>query len=205
MAQLLYREWFVEFRFPGHEKVKMVESKLGKIPEGWKVKKLQKIANISWGDTTITKSSYKNSGYLAYSASGPDGFLDYYDYKKDGIVLSAIGAACGKTWYAKGKWSCIKNTIRFWSTNKFIGNEYLYLLTNNDNFWHKRGGAQPFISQKDIQKTKVIIPSAKTNKKFSRNISPIFKEVQNLKFQNKCLTKKRDLLLPKLMSGEIEV
>lgn len=205
IAQLLYREWFVEFRYPGHERCKFVDSELGKIPEGWQIDKLRKYADISWGDTSVTKASYQETGYVAYSASGPDGYMEYFDYDRDGIVLSAIGAACGKTWFTKGKWSCIKNTIRFWSTNKSTGNEYLYLMSNNDSFWNKRGGAQPFISQTDIQNTKVIIPEISIGEQFTGLISPMFDLIHNIMQQNKQLTKMRDLLLPKLMSGEIDV
>ena len=53
---------------------------------------LQDILDIQWGDTKTTKSSYLPEGYVAFSASGPDGYLDKFDYDQDGIVLSAIGA-----------------------------------------------------------------------------------------------------------------
>ena len=70
MARALYREWFVQFRFPGHESVPRVPSPLGPIPQGWAVKRLGDIASISWGDTSTTKASYVDYGYAAYSASG---------------------------------------------------------------------------------------------------------------------------------------
>lgn len=118
MARSLYREWFVNFRFPGHEKVKMVSSPTGKVPGGWSIVSLGDLADIQWGDTSTTKASYVAYGFTAYSASGPDGFLDHADIIHDGVVLSAIGAQCGKSWYARGSWSCIKNTIRFWGTDQ---------------------------------------------------------------------------------------
>ena len=65
------------------------------------------VADVSWGDTSTTKKSYSSSGFDAYSASGRDGLLPYFDYDRTGVVISAIGAECGKTWLAKGKWSCI--------------------------------------------------------------------------------------------------
>ena len=66
---------------------------------------------VDWGDTSKTKSSYTSDGYPAYSASGPDGYMKTFDYASPGIVLSAIGANCGVTYFADGKWSAIKNTI----------------------------------------------------------------------------------------------
>jgi len=59
MAQLIYREWFVKFRFPGHEKVRMVDSELGPIPEGWEVKRLGEVCNIVMGQSP--KSKYYNT------------------------------------------------------------------------------------------------------------------------------------------------
>lgn len=52
-----YREWFVNFRFPGHEKVKMVSSPTGKVPGGWSIVSLGDLADIQWGDTSTTKAS----------------------------------------------------------------------------------------------------------------------------------------------------
>ena len=73
--------------------------------------KLGEIADVNWGDTSVTKASYVPNGYPAYSATGCDGFLPYADFDREAIVLSAIGARAGKTWFVDGKWSCIKNTI----------------------------------------------------------------------------------------------
>jgi type I restriction enzyme S subunit len=125
----------------------------------WRTVKLGDVADVSWGDTNVTKASYVASGFPAYSASGSDGFLPYADFDRTGIVLSAIGAECGKTWLAKGKWSCIKNTLRFWSTDPNVETEYLYWVTRNPVIWPKRGSAQPFISQGDARAMEIRIPS----------------------------------------------
>jgi len=120
--------------------------------------RLGEVADVNWGDTSVTKSSYVERGYTAYSATGPDGFLPYADYDREAIILSAIGARCGKTWFADGKWSCIKNTIRFWSTDGRLDNRYLYWTTNNEDFFPKRGAAQPFITIGDARKVKIPLP-----------------------------------------------
>ena len=114
--------------------------------------------DLTWGDTNTTKNSYVEEGYLAFSAGGPDGKLDHYDYDREGIVLSAIGADCGKTWFAEGKWSCIKNTIRFWSTSNDLDNYYLFLATKDKDFWPRKGGAQPFIPQGDARNCVIPLP-----------------------------------------------
>jgi type I restriction enzyme S subunit len=205
MARRLYEEWFVQFRFPGHEGVEFKESELGLIPEGWTVKCLGEVADLKWGDTRTTKKSYLEHGYVAYSAAGADGFLSYYDFDRPGIVLSAIGANCGATWFARGKWSCIKNTIRFWSKDDGISEEYLYLATYGSDFWPKRGAAQPFISQEDARSCKLLAPPKALGYDFSELVGPLFKMVDSLSQANKNLRSQRDLLLPKLISGEIDV
>ena len=124
----------------------------------WRKVTLGEVADVSWGDTSTTKSSYTDTGFPAYSASGQDGYLPYSDFRRSGVVLSAIGANCGKTWLAKGQWSCIKNTIRFWSTDAAVDTEFLYWKTRNSQIWPKRGSAQPFISQGDARALELELP-----------------------------------------------
>ena len=205
MARAPYREWFVEFRFPGHEKVPRVPSSLGDIPQGWEVRKLGDIVNISWGDTATTKASYVEEGYPAYSASGLDGKLDHYDFDRVGVVLSAIGAQCGKTWLARGKWSCIKNTIRFWSKDECVTTEFLFMATEGQKFWPRRGAAQPFISQGDAERIDLLIPDSGTMRRFTAFAADALKQIATLQAQIEILCRTRDLLLPKLITGEIDL
>lgn len=125
---------------------------------------LQDILDIQWGDTKTTKASYVSDGYLAYSATGPDGFLEKFDYDREGIVLSAIGANCGSTFFATGKWSCIKNTIRILPKGDAIDLKYFFYMTKAPDFWPIRGSAQPFISQTDIRELYVQIPEISVQK-----------------------------------------
>jgi type I restriction enzyme S subunit len=127
-------------------------------PTDWKRNQLGSVADVNWGDTSVTKASYVDSGFPAYSASGPDGFLPYADFDRVGVVLSAIGADCGKTWLAKGKWSCIKNTLRFWATDTEVDTAFLFWLTRDPAIWPKRGSAQPFISQGDARALEIAYP-----------------------------------------------
>jgi restriction endonuclease S subunit len=119
---------------------------------------LEDIFDINWGDTNITKKSYVEHGYKAFSAKGQDGFLKKYDFDERGIVLSAIGADCGKCFFATEKWSAIKNTITLIpKNNKFNHLELIYEILNDKNFWTINGGAQPFISLASAKKSKICI------------------------------------------------
>jgi restriction endonuclease S subunit len=129
------------------------------------------LADLNWGDTNTTKSSYVTEGerYPAYSAGGRDGYLDHFDYDRTAVVLSAIGALAGKTWLATGKWSCIKNTIRFFSRDEAVAStKFLYWVTSTSNFWPRRGSAQPFISKGDADKAPVPLPPIEVQREIVR-------------------------------------
>ena len=228
MAQAIFQSWFVDFdpvraKMAGESREsickrlkltpeildlfpdRLVDSELGEIPEGWSYSRLGDVADVNWGNTRVTKKFYVNQGYLAYSATGPDGFLPYYEHDHVGVVVSAIGANSGYTWLALGKWSTIKNTIRFWSDSADMNTEYLYLATHNINFWPLRGSAQPFISQTDARNKKILHPSKNLAKVFGESASKLFQVVHQKERKSQYLIHLRDTLLPKLISGEIRV
>lgn len=205
MARGLFEEWFVRLRFPGHESVPLHNTPDGPLPEGWRQTTLGDLADIQWGDTNTTKKAYTEEGYTAYSASGPDGFMDHFDFDRVGVVLSAIGAKCGKTWLARGKWSCIKNTMRFWSKKAGISTEYLFIATLGADKWPKRGAAQPFVSLGDAKKIAVLEPSNEVSFAFGAVAANALELAENLRATNQRLAASRDLLLPRLMSGQLSV
>lgn len=113
MAQALYREWFVHFRFPGHEKVQMVDSPLGRIPEGWEVKKLNEICElIDYGYTASSEKEPIGPKFLRITdivpymidwdtvpyCEMPDDKLEKYQLSEGDIVIARTGATTG---YAK--------------------------------------------------------------------------------------------------------
>jgi len=149
--------------------------------------RLGDVTNLNWGDTKTTKKSYTHVGFPAYSATGQDGFLPYHDFDCTGVVLSAIGANCGRTWLAKGKWSCIKNTIRFWSTSPKANTEYLYWLTREPDFWPKRGSAQPFISQGDAWAIRVSLPPIREQEAIARLLTTLNNKIEMNRRMNETL------------------
>ncbi|WP_372622491.1 restriction endonuclease subunit S [Falsiroseomonas sp.] len=137
------------------------------MPESWRSVRLGDVAEVRWGDTSTTKASYIPTGFLAYSATGPDGFLDHFDHQGPGIVLSAIGAQCGKSWFADGQWSCIKNTIYVKGLPEHADTRFLFYVTSAPDFWPKRGAAQPFISQGDARAKELLLPSLPTQRRIA--------------------------------------
>jgi type I restriction enzyme, S subunit len=209
MARAIFKDWFVDFG-PTRAKMEKQQAYLasefwslfpdrldnhGK-PEGWELVRLGDVGDLNWGDTNTTKASYVGDGYKAFSAAGPDGFLSYADFDR---------AKCGQTWFTSGKWSCIKNTIRFWSTDPSVSDEYLYQMTYDGSFWPKRGSAQPFISQTDARNCRLIKPGRMLARIYGDVSGPLFDKASANEKENRALAQTRDLLLPKLMSGEIRV
>ena len=126
--------------------------------------RLGAVADVNWGNTAVTKKAYVQQGFQAYSASGPDGFVDWAEHDTPGVVVSAIGAQCGKTWYAQGQWTPIKNTLWFRSTDPEVETRFLYYATADPSAWPRRGAAQPFISKGDAQDLPLMLPALETQR-----------------------------------------
>ena len=124
----------------------------------WPMVELEEICIVDWGNTNLTKSSYKNNGqYLAVSATGGDGRIEHFEHEVGVTVLSAIGANCGKVFYPQERFTAIKNTITFTPERTKVLPKYLfYVLSEND--FPVRGGGQPFMSKGDVQKYKIPLP-----------------------------------------------
>ena len=219
MARALFQSWFVDFdpvraKLDGSQTIgldaataalfpnEFEDSELGHIPKGWEIKPFGDVADVNWGDTSTTKKSYVPKGFTAYSAAGPDGFLAYHDYNRTGVVVSAIGSA-GLSWLALGKWSCIKNTIRFWAIAPGISTEYLYHATKGQEKWPMRGSVQPFISQGDARAMRILAPANGLAERFGEVVRPWLVKIEANKTESRILTALRDTLLPKLLSGEL--
>jgi type I restriction enzyme S subunit len=162
------------------------------IPADWKELRIGEFCDANWGNTAITKSSYVNSGITAFSASGPDGFVSWHERIGDGIVLSAIGALCGKTWLAEGKWTPIKNTIWMQVQSPDFSTKYLYYATGDPKFWPSRGAAQPFIGLGDVRNLKVQLPPLKEQEAIAEALSDADAAVESL---ITLIAKKRDAKL----------
>lgn len=124
----------------------------------WEVVPLKNITKIEWGNTRITKKSYVSSGFPAYSASGQDGFLPTHEWTGPAVILSAIGARCGKCFFADGNWTAIKNTIVIQGNPEFIDHKYLFLYLNDEKKWTISGTGQPFITMGKAKEIHIPLP-----------------------------------------------
>ena len=169
--------------------------------DDWQSTTLGEIADVSWGNTSVTKKAYSDRGYTAYSASGPDGQVEWFEHDEPGVVLSAIGAQCGKTWLATGKWTPIKNTIWFKGNSAGL-TEFLHVATCNPTVWPKRGQAQPFISLGDAKALQLLLPPMSEQQRIINLVGSFDEQISALETQIDAARATRSGVLSELLSGD---
>ena len=225
MVQALYREWFVRFRFPGHENVPLVPTPLGDIPQGWKVVKVEDAVHIN-PKTTVPRDGEKHfvpMGAVPHKTMLID--VSQVEMRtgnsgskfKNGDTLFARITPClenGKTAFVSFLPS---DDVAFGSTefivlrSKTVCPEYVYLLARSDPFRDNAiksmSGAtgRQRVQEKCFDKYLIAHPDLATITSFSSAVEPMFKAVFILAKKNAVLRKTRDLLLPRLISGELDV
>lgn len=222
MAQLLYREWFVELRFPGYEKHRFVDSELGKIPEGWKVGTLGDLV-YEVKNTTRRGKHLENKPYVPIDRIDSKSFtLKNYDswkeaqsslllFEKDDILFGAMRPYFHKVAIAPYS-GVTRSTCLILRPTQGKYQLYFSLLTIfQDEFIDhaslvSQGSTIPYAVWNGVlEKTEIIVPNKEILISFNEVIEPLVNLAFLLSEQNKVLATSRDLLLPKLMSGEIDV
>lgn len=224
MAQALYREWFVNFRFLGHEKVKIVDSPLGKIPEGWEVVPVTEAVEVK-PKTKVPKEGEKP--FVPMGSLSNDSMLIANVEKKagnsgakfkNGDTLFARITPClenGKTGFVQflpdDESTACGSTEFIVLRSKTLCPEYVYLMARSnefrDNAIKSMSGAtgRQRVSERCFNQFFIAQPSQKVLDVFSGHIGPVFRNVHVLAKKNENLRQVRDLLLPKLISGAIDV
>lgn len=201
LAQALFKSWFVDFEpFKDGE---FVESELGMIPEGWKVGKLGDVANISSGKRPPMKQSVMTEAINIplIGASSVMGFTNDILYNKPIIVIGRVGTHGIVQRFNTPCWPS-DNTLVIESTNY----EYVYqILKTIDYKGLNRGSTQPLITQTDVKNQVILIPNENVLYDYNEIVSRIMDKSNNNLSEITHLANLRDTLLPKLMSGEIDV
>ncbi len=208
MAQAIYKEWFVYFRFPGHEKVKMIDSKteFGKIPAGWAVKNLVDKVNIFRGKNITKNTIVEGKNPVVAGGLGPAYFHNKANAEGPVITVSASGANAGHVnLYHEDIWASDCSYINKSST-PFV--YYYYLLLKDRQIevtGLQRGSAQPHVYPKDLARLSIADAPEELTRAFEEKANSLFGVINNLQARNQKLRQARDLLLPKLVTGDIEV
>lgn len=216
MAQLIYREWFIKFRFPGHENVKMVKSELGMIPQGWEVKELDEICHVEMGQSPKSEFYNKSGEGLPFH----QGVTDFGDrFPTDRVyctiqkrtadrddVLFSVRAPVGRMNVANKKIVIGRGLSAIRSKS---GNQAFLLQQLKDRFQKEDimgvGTIFNAVRKSDLLEIQLLAPPDLLITEFEKTVAPIFSSLGNLTKQNNKLRKTRDLLLPKLISGELDV
>ena len=203
-AQAIFKSWFVDFE--PFKNGKFIDSELGKIPEGWRVEKLGQILNIRYGKN-LPQTKLKISGYPVYGANGQIGFYSEYMFKSPQVLVSCRGAASGKVNIStKNSFITNNSLILDYTTSKTLSFEYLkYYALRADFSPFVTGSAQPQITIETISSAKILVPNKQIMNKFNLTIFPILNAIFKNNEESCYLSQLRDTLLPKLMSGEIDV
>lgn len=199
IAQAIYREWFVHFRFPGHEDVEMVESELGLVPAGWEVVKLRDVIELAYGKG-LRKADRKPGPIPVYGSSG---IIDYHDeglVGGPGIVVGRKGNVGSVFWSEED--FCPIDTTFYVVTD--VSLHYVYYNLQHQNFIDNHA-AVPGLSRNQAYSLPFVLPEPGVLRKFESIIDPIFQQIRCLTAKNENLRETRDLLLPKLVSGEVDV
>lgn len=213
-AEELYKEWFVRFRFPGHEtrELKNVQirgwtlsgSKSLNIPLNWEFCSFSKIGSFIRGKNITSDKMILGVIPVISAGLEPSGFHKKANVKGPSITISASGANAGymslhfsDIWVA----DCSYYQSTDWLWFAYCALKFLQPVITNMQI----GAAQPHVYPKHIDKLFIVVPDNDILRKYNLLVDPIFKEIKNLQEQNTFLSNQRDYLLPRLMSGKLEV
>ena len=211
-AQRLYKEWFIDLRFPGHENTKIVDG----VPEGWEKKKLHEIAEVVMGSSP--KSEFYNNdkqGLPFHQGVGSYGtrFVDDNVYStsitrlaEPNSILFSVRAPVGRLNITKNKIIIGRGLAAMNHKDGF--QSFLFYMLKERFFMDNiigNGSIFASISKVELLDQEFIVPPMKTIMAFESLASKLDKKIQSVDTQLRLLTETRDRLLPKLMSGEIEI
>ncbi len=218
-ARRMYREWFVSLRFPGHESVPVKDG----VPEGWQTQTLASVADVN-ARTIGSRDKPDSLLYIDISSvsTGHIASATFYSFAE------APGRARRRVVHGDIIWSCVRPNRRsyalIWEPGEklvvstgfavlsatSVPFSYLYLATTTDAFvghleQNATGAAYPAVTAKIFEDAEILVPDGETLTAFDLVVLPLLEQVETLNRQNTELAQARDLLLPKLMSGQLDV
>lgn len=219
LARRLYREFFVHLRFPGYEDVRWVDG----LPEGWEYRPLSAVAEVNKRSIGV-KDRPDEVLYIDISSVSPGSINEVAHY----AFADAPGRARRRVAHGDVIWSCVRPNRRSYAlvlepeeglvastgfavlSAKDVPFSYLYFTTTTDAFVgyleaNATGAAYPAVTSKTFESAEILVPGDGVLKEFDRLVLPSIEQMEALKRQNSMLAKARDALLPKLMSGQLDV
>ena len=196
-AQRLYKEWFVDLRFPGHEDVQIVDG----VPEGWKQSKVTELLEIKYGKD---HKALEDGKIPVYGSGGVMRRVKQILYSGESVLIPRKGSLNNILYVDCDFWTIDTMFYSIPRMKDVAKYSYLYLITR-DMYSFNIGAAVPSMTTKILDGMDILLPDETALAKFETAVSPLFEKKKLLEKQNEQLTEARDRLLPKLMSGEIEL
>jgi type I restriction enzyme S subunit len=198
-ARMLYREWFVRFRFPGHEHVKIIDG----IPEGWERRTLGSVLNLQRG-FDLPLQDRVASGIPIYGSTGVVGEHNTAKVIVPTLITGRSGSLGTVCFVDVPCWPL--NTSLWVTEFKAVSVYFAYFMLGEMNLAKFGGGASvPTLDRKVVHAVNVLLPPQLLTTLFDEQAHVLFAQRKLLLEQNKKLAQARDLLLPRLMNGEIAV
>jgi type I restriction enzyme S subunit len=197
MARALYREWFVHFRAPGMELNRRINSPLGPIPQDWEVKKIGEILELNYGKA-LKKEDRRDGDFPVYGSSGIVGTHDTNLVKGPGIIVGRKGNVGSVFWCDEDFF--VIDTAYFVTSSLPL--RFLFYVLPTLNFINS-DAAVPGLSRNQAYTLEILIPPAALLKKFCELSDTFERQASTLQRQIQNLRRTRDLLLPRLLSGQV--
>ena len=224
LARSLYREWFVRFRFPGHQDTGLEESELGLIPAGWNVRRLGDVCSFvrAGGTPKRSEPTYWEGGTVPWFKTGElrDGPLTHSIemvtanagvrlFESPAILMAIYGSpTVGRLGWLTRTSSCNQAALSLRTQNPDFEQDWLWyqLKALREHFNAiSQGAAQQNISKDKVIKTPVVFPPSKILRAFAEGVRPIRELWHKLAVTNEKLVATRDLLLPRLVTGRLAI
>ncbi|MCC6505692.1 MAG: restriction endonuclease subunit S [Aquimonas sp.] len=203
MARRIYEEWFVSFRFPGHERVRMVESELGLVPEGWRVVEVQKVVRRLPAGTVYKQADVAEAGSVPVIDQSSAEVLGFHSNEPahratPGSPVVIFGDHTCKMQLMVVPFSLGPNTVPFVAEQLPV--HYVYGLVRGlvSTHEYKRHWS-------DLMKKKVLVSADDLAESYATLVQPMAELIECLRQATRNLRTTRDLLLPKLISGDLDV
>jgi len=198
-ARLLYKEWFVQLRFPGHEHVKITDG----VPEGWIKEPLGELLTLQRG-FDLPSRNRKQGSIPIFASTGVNGLHNEAKVKGPGVVTGRSGSLGTVIYISKDFWP-LNTTLWVKEFKKVTPIISTFILRALKLESYNGGAAVPTLNRNDVHKIDVLCPPDILIREFDLQVATVFEQIEKLHGYNKKLSEARDILLPRLMNGELTV
>ena len=199
MAEQLYKEWFVRMRFPGYEDVKFVKG----VPEGWKIIDFKDFITLKRG-YDLPNEKMTHGEYPVVASTSVKGFHSEYKVEPPVIVTGRSGTL-GKVQYLEKQSWPLNTTLYVKEFNQNSPKYIYYTLKNLELANFNSGAGVPTLNRNHLNAIKICLPSDKMQVLFESKVETIFKKINIIQGMNENLNNTKNLILPRLISGQLSV